>query len=458
MPLVTGPYVSRILGPHNTGIYSYTTTIVNWFVLFGSIGVATYGNREIAYTRNNKIKLSQTFWEIFIMKMVTITVALILFYLYIFTLAQYKTYQLIQSIYVIAAALDISWLFMGVEDFKKTVVRNTLIKVISLICIFLFVRNKNDLLIYVLVLAISTLVGNLTLWPFLKEQLVSVNFSELNIFKHFKGSLSLFLPLAAIQLYVGLNKILLGTFDSVTSSGFYDKSDAIVRMVLTITTSLGTVMMPHVSRAFANGDVGKVKNLLYKSFEYITAIAVPLSFGLAAISLKFGRFFYGDGYEQVGSAMFVESIVIIVIAWAGVTGNQFLVPTNQILFYTRSIFVGATINIVCSIPLIKIFGLLGGVASMVLAETSVTIYQLFSIRKQVELKILFSDFWKYLMSGLVMFSVVVYINQKLELTFVTLFMEIVVGVFIYSIMIIIVKPRIFDDLTRLINRRQMKKR
>lgn len=446
LPLITGPYVSRVLGPVGVGVNTYTYNIANWFVLVGSIGVGLYGNQQVAYARGNQKKLSQCFWEIFIMKEITIVLSFIIFIMYILLVGRYKQYQLIQSVYIIAAGLDISWFFMGIEDFKRIVLRNFFIKLISLLLILTLVKNKNDLFLYLCILSFATLFGNLTLWPFLRGELVSINWHFLNPFKHFSPAVALFIPLAAIQIYTGLNKVMLGYFDSTIAAGFYDKSDVVVKMTLTIATSLGTVLMPHSAKIFGEGNMEKVRELLYRSFSFISLISVPLAFGLAAISFRFGRWFYGSGFEKVGLVMFLESFVIIIIAWASITGNQYLVPTNQISVYTHSVLVGAVVNIVLCIPMIHFSGLYGAMISMVIAETTVTLYQILAIRNQINLKKLFDGIGKFMFAGFLMFIPIFYLNLTIQMTFISLVAEIILGICIYIGTIFVIHPPILDDI------------
>lgn len=149
LPLITGPYVSRILGPTGVGINSYTYSIANWYVLLGSIGVGLYGNRQIAYVRSNEKDLALNFWEIFFMKATVVIIFFAFYIVYVVKFGKYKKFELAQSVYLVAALFDISWFFMGVEDFKRTVTRNTIVKIISLILILIFVKSKSDLLLYI---------------------------------------------------------------------------------------------------------------------------------------------------------------------------------------------------------------------------------------------------------------------------------------------------------------------
>ncbi|MFR0583292.1 polysaccharide biosynthesis C-terminal domain-containing protein [Limosilactobacillus mucosae] len=446
LPLITGPYVSRILGPTGVGINSYTYSIANWYVLLGSIGVGLYGNRQIAYVRSNEKDLALNFWEIFFMKATVVIIFFAFYIVYVVKFGKYKKFELAQSVYLVAALFDISWFFMGVEDFKRTVTRNTIVKIISLILILIFVKSKSDLLLYIYILSFATFGGNLTLWPYLNRYIHKIEISKLHPWRHFKGSIELFLPLAAIQIYTTLNKVMLGYFDSATSTGFYDKSDSIVRMSLTIVTSLGTVLLPHISKMIAEGETKRVNQLLYKSFSFTSFLSIPIMFGLAAISIKFAPFFYGDGFETVGYALFIESFVIIFIAWASVTGNQFLIPAGLVKPYTFSIIIGAIANLLLNIPLIKLWGLFGAIVATLVSEVSVTTYQIYSIRKFVSYKKLFHDTGKYITAGIIMFTLVFLLNIKLKMDFVTLLVEIIIGVLVYLIMSLLLRPDIISKI------------
>lgn len=163
LPLITAPYISRVLGAENIGIYSYTLSISAYFILFGSLGIALYGQREIAYKQKDKEKYSITFWEIFFLRILTMTIALILYYFIFAKGEQYQTYYKVLILEIIGNCIDISWFFQGLEEFKKTVTRNMIVKLISVVCIFLLVKTPNDLYIYFWIYVLSILIGNISL-------------------------------------------------------------------------------------------------------------------------------------------------------------------------------------------------------------------------------------------------------------------------------------------------------
>lgn len=446
VPLVTTPYLARVLGPTGIGINSYTNSVIQYFILLGSVGVSLYGNRQIAFVRENKKKLSQTFYEIFFMRCFTIILSYFAFMLFLLFTSNYFIYYLAQSISIIAAALDISWFFMGVENFVVTILRNLIVKIITVISIFLLVKSIKDLSIYILILSLSLLIGNFSLFPSLRKYIRKPNFQALKIFRHLKPSIVLFIPQVAIQIYLVLNKTMLGAMDSVTAAGYFDSSDKIVRMVLAVVTATGTVMLPHVANAFAKGEKQKTKKYLYKIFSFVSCIAVPMMFGLMAICRKFVPLFFSNQFSAVIPVMEIESIIVLLIAWGSALGDPFLLPTNQIRPYTLSVIFGAVINLIANIPLILLWGAVGTSIATVLSEATVTFYRMFSIRNQVEYKLLFVDFFKYLFSGVIMFVIVKTLDDLLPNSWLMLSVEILVGILVYLIGLILSKAKILNEL------------
>ncbi|ARW24003.1 Putative O-antigen transporter [Pediococcus acidilactici] len=453
VPLVTTPYLSRALGPQGVGINSYTNSIIQYFILAGSIGINIYGNRQIAFVRDNKKEITKTFYEIFFLRIITITVAYIFFVAFLFLTKEYRSYYIAQSISIIAAAFDISWFFMGVENFAVTVLRNLVIKIISLFCIFTFVKDFNDLFTYILILSLSLLFGNLTLFPNLKRYIGKLDFKSLNIIKHFSPSIALFIPQVAIQIYLVVNKTMLGTLDTVVAAGFFDQSDKVIKLVLAVVTATGTVMLPHVANAYMRGDIQKTKESLYSSFSFVSALSIPMMFGMIAVTSKFVPLFFSKKFIAVIPLMQVESIVIPIIAWGSAIGVQYLLPTKQNKSYTVSVVLGAIVNIVINIPLILCLGAFGASIATVCSEMTVSGYQLFAIRKQISYKKLFHDFGKYLFAGFLMFVVVFFINKKLNYSWGALGIEVIIGAITYLGMLYILRTDILKEAKSILKKR-----
>ena len=457
IPLITVPYISRVLGAHDVGINEYTNSWVTFFFLMGQMGITLYGNREVAYHRDDLYKRSQTFWGVEALQLLTVSSAFVLYLVAVFLFSTtFKEFFLLQAIWIIATGVDISWYFMGLEEFRITVVRNTLVKIASLILIFTVVKTSNDLSKYILILGASQLVGNLTLWPYLRGNIVWVSIKKWHPFKHFYPSLLLFIPTITTQVYLVLNRLMLGRMSTQADLGNFGQADKIVKFVLAVVTATGTVMLPHVANKFAKGDIKGVRNSLYSSFNFVSAIAIPMMFGLMAIAKKFGPWFLGREFVLAGSVIFLEAPIILLIAWSNVTGTQYLMPVNRVKEYTTSVTIGALSNVIFNFVLIGKYGANGAAIATVGSEFLVTASQLWMIHSTISRRKLFRETWKYLFCGMVMFIVVNRICSVINMTVANLILEVVVGAIIYLLGLILTKASILDEAQKLLKKRTSK--
>lgn len=390
LPIITIPYVSRVLGPTGIGINAYTNSIVQYFVLFGTLGLTMYGNREIAYNRDDRQKMSNLFWELALLRLVTTSLAIIVYLVFILLVDQYQTFYLIQGLLLVATAVDMSWFFQGLEEFRITVLRNSLVKIVSLVLIFTLVKSRNDLWIYIFVLTGSQVLGNLTLFPYLKTYINKPIWKQLNLMKHLSPTIAMFVPQIATQIYLQVNKTMFGAFTGVQASGFYDNSDKIVKILLAVVTATGTVLLPHSAHSFASGRHDQVEKSLTRSMHFILVLACPMAAGLAGVAPVFTKVFFGADFWPVSSLLMIESVIIILVGISNATGVQYLLPTNQLVPFTTSVILGAIGNIILNIPLILLYGGNGAMVATVLSEFLVTGYQVYKIKGQLSLNGLFS--------------------------------------------------------------------
>lgn len=444
LPLVTAPYVNRTLGPKGVGIYSYTNSIIQWFVILAILGIDLYGQKQIASTRNDKYKMSVVFWEIQIMKTATTVFSFLILVIFLKIYPVYSYYMFLQSLAIVSVWLDISWLFMGIENFRITVLRNTIVKVLSLLLIFFFVRTANDLGLYIIITGLAIVLGNFTIWPYVGKVTVKVGIKDVHPWKHLLPTLSYFVPQNAGQIYLLVNKNMLGFMVNTTASGFYNNADNIIRAVLVIVTSVGTVMMPHIANEVANGRKENVYKYTYASLDFVSAIACAMMFGLSSIAMKGSVFFYGKGFEPVGPAMIIESLIIVLIGWNSTLGTQFMIPMNKANSYTTSIVVGTIINVILNVPLIKIWGLNGAALSTVISELLITVYQIYVVRKELRLRSVLKSLLKYMIAGIIMFVVVFNMDIRMNGTAINLLVQIIVGAAIYGVLCVVLKTEIFN--------------
>lgn len=451
LPLITVPYISRVLGAHDVGINEYTNSWVTFFFLMGQMGITLYGNREVAYHRDDLYERSRTFWGVEALQLLTVSASLIAYLTAVFLFSTtFKQYFLLQGIWIVATGLDVSWYFMGLENFKVTVVRNTFVRLISIVLIFTVIKDTGDLGKYIAILGGTQLVGNLTLWPYLKDNVVWVKVSKWHPFQHFYPALLLFIPTITTQVYLVLNRLMLGRMSTQVALGNFGQADKIVKFVLAIVTATGTVMLPHVANKFAKGDIKGVRSSLYSSFNFVSAISVPMMFGLMAISARFAPWFLGTDFELAGHIMFLESPIIVLIAWSNVTGTQYLMPVNRVKEYTTSVTIGAVSNVIFNLFLIEGWGANGAAVATVCSEFLVTASQIAMIRGTIKRRKLFREQWKYFLCGFLMYLVVNRICLVINMTVANLCLEVMVGMIVYFLGLLLTKASILTEAGKLI--------
>lgn len=458
VPLITVPYISRVLGPELVGINSYTNSWMTFFMLVGQMGIALYGNREVAYHRENPIERSKIFWGIELLQVITITCALIAYLGAVLLFSTtFKEYFLLQSFWIIAAGVDVSWYFMGVENFQRIVFRNMLVKLASVALIFLVVKGNKDLGKYIALLGLSNLVGNLTLWPYLKDEIKWVPISTWHPFRHFYPALLLFVPTITTQVYLVVNRLMLGRMSTQSQLGQFQYTDQIIKVILAVVTASGQVMLPHIANKFSKGDVKGIRDSLYNSFDFITAIAIPMMFGIMAIAKQFAPWFLGKQFNDAGILMMIEAPVILFIGWSNVTGTQYLMPINRTKEYTVSVTVGAVINVIANLFLIALWGARGATLATDISEFAVAAVQLVYIRQTISRRKLFGQMWKYLLSGGIMFIITYRLAMIMNMTIPNLAIEVIIGAVIYIIGIFILRAPVINQAIALINSRKAKR-
>lgn len=451
LPLVTIPYASRVLGAELIGINSYTNTIISYFLLIANIGLTVYGNRTISYTRDDISKRSQKFWEILLIKLIMALFSLVLFSIFILVYAHYQLFLCLQSIQILATAIDISWFFTGMEDFKKTVTRNIFTKILSAILILSLVNGKDDLWIYILILALSTLLGNLTLWSYIFKFVERCDLKSLQLKEHIKPVFILFIPQLATTLFLTLNKLLLGNLSTLSQAGYFDSSDKVIRMLLTFITAVGTVSFPRLANSFNNGHKGNVQKILKLSFDAVSIIAFPMSVGMLIAGETFSPLFFGSQFKGIEIVLGILSVELIFMGWSSILGNQFLVAINKTKGLTVSVFIASFILLISSFVLIPILGATGASISSVIGEATIALVQLYYVSKYTKLCLLFSDTPKFLVSSLIMGASCWVIGSYFYDGVIKLFVQGTVGLVVYCIMIWFSRPEIINTIVKKIN-------
>lgn len=434
LPLITTPYISRVLGAHGIGVYTYTYTVANYFMLVAMLGVKNYGNRSIASVRDDKNIVSKTFWEIYGLQFLCSVVSISAYCGYIFLFeSEYWLISLIQGIYVLSGLLDISWFFFGLEQFKITVFRNIVIRLCAIGCVFVFVKTAEDLWKYTLIMTLSVLISQGYLWFYVKRFIHWVPPKLVCVMGHFKSELILFIPVIAVSLYKMMDKIMLRQMSTFTQVGYYESAEKILNIPMGVITALGTVMLPRMSHLAQKGKMKESKQYIYNSMIFAMFLASGMLFGIAGIAKDFIPLFLGE--EYMDSIVLLQALTptVFFIAWANVIRTQYLIPRHMDKSYIISVLLGAVVNLVINALLIPKLEAMGAVLGTVCAEGSVFLCQTIMVRKELEI----NRYWKHgvvmLAMGAAMCGVIYMISPLYTNHVMALCMEILVGGLVYAI-------------------------
>ncbi len=368
-PLVTTPYVSRVLHSDGLGVYSYTATIATAFSLVAALGVNSYGQREIAYRQDDEKARSKVFWELFFLRAIVSLVCVVAYVGFSLWYQQYSPYLLIQLFAVLAVLLDISWFFQGMEDFRLIAIRNAAVKLASIALIFLLVKTENDVIVYCAINAISMAAGNLLFFVGLNKRVRRVPLKELDLVQHVPGTMQFFIPIIATQIYSQLDKILLGAIlNDAVQSGYYEQVRKIVNLSVTLVTSLNSVLYSRNAHLFAQGDHEGVRRSMRESFMVICMIMLPLVVGIFCVANNFVGWFFGPEFGPCAPLLKLSCPLILFMCVGNFVGMQYLAPTGLQNKMTMAYLTAAAVDVVANFLLIPRLYATGALLASLAAE------------------------------------------------------------------------------------------
>lgn len=457
-PLITTPYISRVLGADGVGTISYVESIASYFTLFATMGIAIHGQREISYVQDDVEKRSLVFWNTKVLQFITSLLALAGYVVFALSRMDSVIY-LIFAFNLLSVFADVSWFFQGMEDFKRIVLRNLVFKCINIAYLFLMVRTKEDIYVYALGLSFFLFLSNASLWASLPKFVKRVPIRSLHPFRAFKVVLSLFLPTIAIQIYAVLDKTMIGVItQSSFENGYYEQALKISKLVLTIVTSLGTVMIPRIGFHFENGDTKEVQCLMYRGYRFVWMTGIPLCFGLTMVSDNLVPWFFGAGYDKVADLLKILSFLILAIGINNVTGMQYLIPTKKQNTFTLTVIIGAVVNLILNSFLIRAFASTGAAVATVAAESTIAVVQLIIVRKELSPFRVLKEGVHYFIAGGAMCLMLWLVGRNMSATIRNTVLLVIIGVVTYGAVVLLERDEfVLSNIRTVVNHQRKRK-
>ena len=433
LPIVTAPYVSRVLGANGIGQYSYSYSVVSYFVIFAMLGINNYGNKLIATEKREQNSLNIAFTNLFLLHAIISLVVIAAYLIYVHLTVSDIKYALICAFYLIGALFDINWLYFGLEEFKITVTRNTVLRIITIILVFIFVKTVEDTWKYILILALGNCLGQIVIWTGVlkRVQFVRPDFCEMK--KHIKPLLILFVPVIAVSFYKIMDKIMLNNLANTAQVGLYENAEKIINIPMGLITAVGMVMLPRSGALLSENKNEAVKHSIAITMKYVMILSYALSFGLMAISNDFATAFFGKEFAESGTMIFGLAITIPFMSFANIIRTQYLIPKNYNKIFILSVVFGAIVNLVANWILIPMLMGMGAVIGTIMAELTVFLVQTLYVRKELKSIEYLIHSIPFLICGVVMFIVVRCIANVIDGGILSVLMQVIVGVVIYCI-------------------------
>lgn len=429
LPLIVTPYVARILGADNVGLYAFSSTVACYFIMFAKLGLDNYGNRTIATCREDINKRSKAFWSLFTIQVITSIISIAIYILLILTVfKENKIIYWVQLVYVVSALFDFSWFFYGMEKFGLTAIRSVISRIFIIVFVFIFVHSEDDIYIYTAIMAGSFLIEQLQLIPFLFRHVKRVSISCEDVISHIVPNIKLFIPLLALSIYNWMDKLMLGIMvGSTTVVAFYTYAENIINLPKGILSALDGVMLPRISNLVANNCEEEAIKKMRSSIGFNGFISCALCFGIIGIAPVFVPWFLGPEFTPTVVLTMQLALVMIPMTITNVIQTQYLIPFKKERVYIRAVTLGALTNFVFNSILIPFYGATGAVIGTIIAEVVPCIYQLIRIKDIYRFRQLFTKFSPFIVCGVLELLVILVISYLPVNTLTLLFLQVFGG-------------------------------
>lgn len=412
IPVITIPYVSRVLLSEGVGQVSYAQNIVSYFVLFASLGIPNYGIREIA--KNNKTieERSKVFYEIFSINLIATFFASISYYIVVYSFSYFWDKQLIYCIVgitLILNAFNIDWFYKGIEEFRYITIRSYIVKLLSLIAIFVLVRNRTDVWLYALISALAT-SANYIFNIIHVRSYICCNKAKLDLVKHLKSIFFMFATAIAVELYAQLDTTMIGILNGDKFVGYYSNSIRLTKIVSVVISAIGSVLLPRFSVYYSEGKIGELKRLVEKSIDYILFISVPCSLGLIIVSDDLVNTLFGADFLPAITTLRILAPLIPILAVGNIFGTQLMIVFGHEKKLTITVIIGAISNLCLNSYLIPKYQQNGAALASVFAELLVMILQIVLTKRIITVNVNYKHIIKLLIQALVMICLVLVIR------------------------------------------------
>ena len=451
-PLITFPYVSRVLGPNGMGISSFAMSIISYFVILATLGSATYGIRACSQVGENKDELSKVTHEIIFINLITMIISYLFLYFCVHFfdgLHENKASIAIASFMILLNVCSVEWFYRGIEKYTYITIVSLLFKLIALVSSFIFIQKTSDYFSFILISVISLSGSGIINLLNIKKYINFKFYNDYNLKKHIKPMLTFFFMSLAISVYTYTDSVLLGLLTNLDEVGFYNVAVRIKGILISIVTSLGVVLLPKLSLYIKKGMMNEFSSLLILSLRFIVALSLPLVIFFIFFAKETILLLSGEQYFNSIPLLQISLVAVIIVGITNILGIQMLVPLGKEKKLFVSVLCGALINVVANFTLIPFLSSVGAAISMVLAEFTILLTQIYFLKKYMFL-FMKVNYIKVILSSLISLGVVsIFRSFIFDNNFLLLLCSGSIFFIIYLITLLLLKERILIDVLKL---------
>ena len=456
-PLITFPYVCRVIEADGIGQINFFQSIISYISLFTCLGIPMYAIREIARDRSDVVQMNRTAMEILLLHSMLTLVGYAIVAILCLTIPQIQVnipLFLILSLTIFFTAIGCEWFYQGIEDFKYITIRGLIIKTVSVVLLFIFVKSKTDLLYYGCYTVFGVLGGNIFNFFRLRKYIHRENiiFSELHIKRHVKPVLKVLSFSVVTSIYLQLNTVLLGFLKNALAVGYFAAATKVMQMLLMMSSCWGSVMMPRASHLIAENKEDEFNRLIQKSYDFTLAIALPMTIGLIFCAPSLITALCGVKFEHSILPSQIIAPIILMVAISNVFGIQVLFPKGKINIVTLCCGIGAVADLILNLCLIPFFSYIGTSIAYLGAEVATTVSMYFIGRRYIPIIYFKKSHLTYALGCIVM-AFALYGLSLLQLpTLTILLLQGCCGVLAYFIILCIYKDEMLVQILSRIKR------
>ena len=405
-PIVTFPYVTRILFAEGIGLVNFYSSVIAYIVLITSIGIPSYAVRQIARVKDNFDERSKQTTEIFLLHFIlTILgyVAVIVIAITVPRIHENLWLFLLISTNIFFVTIGCEWFYQGIEDFRYITIRAIAVRVVSVVLLFVFVKDRSDILYYGAYTVFGIIGSNLLNFFRLRKyiSLSRIRFRDLNPLIHFYPSIQIFGLSLIASIYLNLDIVMLGFLKDDASVGYYVGAEKLTKMLMELITALGVVLLPHLSSLVAHDNLDKFKEIVTKSVQYVTAVSIPMVIGVIFLAPLLINIFCGDSYQPSVLCLIILAPIIFFISVSYILSQAFYPLDMMRPLYIRAI-VSAVVNFALNMVLIPLYAHDGAAIATFFAEFSSMIISVYLFSKSVKISLFNLKYFRYIIASLIM--------------------------------------------------------